>query len=351
MAQLGGGDALNAALGGLASQLASGKVNEFSKSMAENLVGDALTESNPGLRDVVANLIGNMISTGIGGAAGGESGANAGSTIDRNDHQNDLGKSEFSDISNVFSNILHLINKDPELFTNSDLFVFKQFFDKNPHFLDGTKSEEVNILINGILGMYEKRNGAMSTGLGDDAQYIFNNGSYELGSTTSLWTIAIPFSSYADAKRIGSLAAMIMASEDASKINLLLHSQGSRDGLEALLAFGEMMKDSDAPREINVVFGAPIASNGNVMDAAIAKLREEHPNWTINPVVAMSPDDGIGPFRQGNHYDNLPNLPSHPSSITGESKHGTIHQTGIDGRTGEIKYQDQLDWIKNHFKQ
>ncbi len=139
---------------------------------------------------------------------------------------------------------------------------------------------------------------------------------------------------------------MIMASEDASKINLLLHSQGSRDGLEALLAFGELMKDSDEPRKINVMFGSPIASNGNVMDAAIAKLREEHPSWTINAVVVMSPDDGIGPFREGSHYDNLPNLPSRPSMITGETKHGTIHQTGIDGRTGEIKYQDQLDWIK-----
>ncbi len=142
---------------------------------------------------------------------------------------------------------------------------------------------------------------------------------------------------------------MIMASEDASKINLYLHSQGSRDGLEALLAFGEMMKDSDKPREINVMFGAPIASNGNVMDAAIAKLKEEHPNWKINPVVAMSPDDGIGPFRQGSHYDNLQNLPSSPSKITGENKHGTVHLDGIDPITGEIKYQDRLDWIKNHY--
>ena len=351
VAQLGGGDAFNSALGGLASQLAAGKVNDFSKSMAENLVGKELSEANPGLRVAVAHLISNMVSSGIGGAVGGEGGANAGSTIDRNDHQNDLGRPEFSDISNVFSNILHLLDKDPALFTNSDLAVFKQFFEANPKFLEDTGADTLNLNINGILGGLNLRNSPMNSGLAISIEQMVKEGLLsgdvmEMGSGMSVWTL--PFG-YPDAKRLGDLAAMAMASQDYSTINLVLHSQGSRIGLEALEAYSSLMQNSDGPKNINIVFGAPISADASKINEAIGKFREKHPDWNINANVVMHEADGIGVLgRTSGSYQGLNNVGYRDATFSDtKGKHGTANLTGRDAATGQIIYQNQADWIKN----
>lgn len=146
--------------------------------------------------------------------------------MDLNDRQNRPDKPEFSDISNVFSNIRHLLDKDPTLFTNSDLAVLKQFFELNPKFLDGMDSDKLNLVINGILGGETIRKGPMNSGLGISIEQMANEGVLsgdiiEMGSGLSLWTVLF---SYPDAKQLGDLAAMAMVSKDYNTINLVLHS-------------------------------------------------------------------------------------------------------------------------------
>ena len=168
----------------------------------------------------------------------------------------------------------------------------------------------------------------------------------EMGSGMSFWTV--PFT-YPDAKRLGDLAAMAMVSQDYSTINLVLHSQGSRVGLEALEAYAKLMSNSTDPITINVVFGAPIAANGSKMNEAIGRLREEHPNWNINADIVMHNADGIGILgRTPESYQGLDNIGYRDATYSSKkNKHGTANITGRDANSGQIIYKDQSDWIKN----
>lgn len=81
IAELGNGEAFNAALGAMASQLASKNINEFAQELASHLGGD------PDAQKLVANLLSNIFSDVIGIAAGGESGGNLASLMNRHNQQ------------------------------------------------------------------------------------------------------------------------------------------------------------------------------------------------------------------------------------------------------------------------
>jgi hypothetical protein len=81
VAEIGNGEGLNASLGAVANQLATGKIQEFAHELAESL------GNNPGGQELFSNLITNIAAGAVGYLAGDETGANAASNMDRNNRQ------------------------------------------------------------------------------------------------------------------------------------------------------------------------------------------------------------------------------------------------------------------------
>ncbi len=81
VAQLGNGQGVQAALGAISSQLASGRIVDAASTLTSNIFED------PDMQEFMKNILTGTLASAIGSAAGGETGGAAASTIDRNNRQ------------------------------------------------------------------------------------------------------------------------------------------------------------------------------------------------------------------------------------------------------------------------